>query len=87
MFYRNQLVRKIVSTFDATIMRTRYHSFTCMKTTLKPTSNLCTPLTINNKNKICFTGINWKIVSTYEPKIMLTIIHLHENYPKKLHLH
>eukprot|EP00976_Prorocentrum_cordatum_P063202 1177003-Prorocentrum_minimum.AAC.4 len=22
--------------------------------------------------KICFTGINWKIVSTYEPKIMLT---------------
>ena len=23
-------------------------------------------------NEICFTGINWKIVFTYEPKIMLT---------------
>ena len=23
-------------------------------------------------NMICFTGINWKIVSTYEPKITLT---------------
>eukprot|EP00959_Pyramimonas_sp_CCMP1952_P127292 2662415-Pyramimonas_sp.AAC.1 len=22
-------------------------------------------------DNICFTGINWKIVSTYEPKIML----------------
>eukprot|EP00959_Pyramimonas_sp_CCMP1952_P185893 3886680-Pyramimonas_sp.AAC.1 len=23
-------------------------------------------------NKTCFTGINWKVVSTYEPKTMLT---------------
>eukprot|EP00959_Pyramimonas_sp_CCMP1952_P293887 6146431-Pyramimonas_sp.AAC.1 len=23
-------------------------------------------------NKTCFTGTNWKIESTYEPKIMLT---------------
>eukprot|EP00976_Prorocentrum_cordatum_P071364 1180293-Prorocentrum_minimum.AAC.1 len=25
-----------------------------------------------HSNKICFTGTSWKIVSTYEPKIMLT---------------
>eukprot|EP00959_Pyramimonas_sp_CCMP1952_P391747 8209629-Pyramimonas_sp.AAC.1 len=30
------------------------------------------PTSPNNNNNICFTGINRKIVSTYEPKMKLT---------------
>eukprot|EP00959_Pyramimonas_sp_CCMP1952_P191143 3996886-Pyramimonas_sp.AAC.1 len=33
-----------------------------------------------------YTGMNWKIVSTYEPK-QCSRIHLHYHHPTNLHLH